>query len=470
MLRRPATVPPRFARQSAAARTVTAPPLGGRLAAAAEAKWPRYFALAVAFYAAVMVSRVHESVTILTRFYAGKVGALLVLATALAYWSELDFRAMRSSVVVKCIGVITVLSLLSVPGSAWMFRSVEFFQTDWSQALVLFFGVVVALRNRRAAHIVVACVTAAAAFAAARLINGGGWNMGGRVYIGGGGSSTYDPNQSAALFVAMLPYAIMFATRPGKMRWVGMASVPLLVIALIKTSSRGGIVAFGVLCLAVIAFAQGRDRGKYAAFMVLAVVVMSFVPHSDLVQRFQEISNGSDYNFEARGGRIEIWKMGMATMLAHPLLGIGAGAYEAAAYSIHGSWATAHNSFVQIGVELGVGGFVTFIVAIVAAFRAGLAARRSAGGIAGTATHQFDRALATASLCSLAAVITAGVFLSMAYSSMVIFALAVPTALVGRVPDGNRGRGGNRQPRRSAVSPFRRLAPAPQGIVATRSV
>lgn len=164
-------------------------------------------------------------------------------------------------------------------------------------------------------------------------------------------------------------------------------------------------------------------------------------------------------------------------MLTHPILGVGVGAYEAANATTAGSWKTAHNAYIQIGVELGIGGILCFLLAIRAAFRSGWKARQASAPTGHDVNEflAFDRMLATAALCSLIGELTAAIFLSMAYDAMTLFVLAVPTALgmgvaastigarlTNGAPAGNpRNRAGWRSARRPAMQPV----PVPVPVV-----
>jgi O-antigen ligase len=230
----------------------------------------------------------------------------------------------------------------------------------------------------------------------------------------------------------MLPYVVLLASRKGVLRWIAVVLIPVFLGAILKTDSRGGVVALGVLAIAFLGVANRRQRKAALILFPLIGVTLFFLPHSNMLARFSELTAGSDYNFDARDGRWPIWKRGIGLMLTHPILGVGVGAYEAANAVTAGSWKNAHNAYIQIGVELGIGGILAFLIAIRAAIRSGWKVRtasaptpenKSDPGVA------FDRMLATAALCSLFAELTAAVFLSMAYDAMTLFALAVPTGL-----------------------------------------
>jgi O-antigen ligase len=77
--------------------------------------------------------------------------------------------------------------------------------------------------------------------------------------------------------------------------------------------------------------------------------------------------------------------------------------YEAANATTANSWKAAHNAYIQIGVELGIGGILAFLLAIRGALLSGWKVRSMStpSGDESDDKLAFDRMLATAALCSL---------------------------------------------------------------------
>ena len=133
-----------------------------------------------------------------------------------------------------------------------------------------------------------------------------------------------------------------------------------------------------------------------------------------------------------------MWKQGLAILATHPW-GVGIAAYETAEGLSHGGkgkWSTAHNSFLQIGVELGVLGLICFIV-IFKKIISGLKEARSIMERMSTPLGEQITAqsqLALALEISLWGFLVTGFFLSQAYSALLYIVLALSIALIQSVP------------------------------------
>ena len=334
----------------------------GRVARATQA-WPAFYGYTLALYLAVVVGRIHEAIPFVARLYLGKTSALVLVAAAVMQVPGRDFARLFKTTTARCLMVITGIAILSVPTSYWPSQSLLFFQNQWPQTILMFACVAVGIQHRRAIAVHyrphrddrTRCADLCSR-RRSRCQRPG--------VFGNALSQTYDPNQSAALFVMVLPYVVLLASRKGKLRWLAIPLIPLFVSALLKTDSRGGIVALGMLAVAFLGVATKKQRKAFLILFPLVAITLMLLPHSNLLARFTELTAGTDYNFDARDGRWPIWKRGIGMMLSHPILGVGIGAYEAANATTANSWKAAHNAYIQIGVELGIGGILAFLLAI----------------------------------------------------------------------------------------------------------
>jgi O-antigen ligase len=147
--------------------------------------------------------------------------------------------------------------------------------------------------------------------------------------------------------------------------------VGLMVLALIFSLSRGGILAF-FIGLATFLFLAPRKKKWLVpvSFGVMGIVVFAYgytLGFDNLIQRFLQIESG-------RQGRLDIWQDAWRILKDHPL-GIGLGNFSQVypLYQIQVTEAVryshAHNDFLQVAIEAGlpacfflVGGFLCFLV------------------------------------------------------------------------------------------------------------
>jgi O-antigen ligase len=416
---------------------------------------PRVFRIALALFLVVAVARIQDVVPVLASLRPGKVLTLTMLvavAVALPRWQL--FSALRSTAA-KCVAVIAALGVLSIPLSIWPSNSAAFFANSLTPSLVLFVVASAGFADRPTASLCVLTLVLSVGADAVYLLTGLAPSIAGRVYIGEG----LDPNESAALFVTTLPFAMLLAPERGGRRWLGLAVAALLVAAVVKTGSRGGVV--GLLVVALILILRAGPRRRWAYILGAAVGAGVFVLAADekLLARFQTIfTPGSDYNVTDREGRLPVWTRGMGYMMTHPVFGVGLDGFETAEGVLSGKvkegfgigkvnegfgirYTAAHNAFVQIGAELGVIGLSAFILALWSAARGcrriELLATRDL--TVSAPVGEQEARLAAAAYCALVGIAATGFFLSLAYHPITLFALAVCVGVCAGSPYAARG-------------------------------
>ncbi|MGH7264839.1 MAG: O-antigen ligase family protein, partial [Candidatus Rokuibacteriota bacterium] len=149
--------------------------------------------------------------------------------------------------------------------------------------------------------------------------------------------------------------------------WVWQLYLPLAVTAILLTASRGSFLT-ALVALVIVPWTQGRlrPRAKVALYALVAAslaLATNFVPQSSL-ERIG--STRADIEAGYLGGRAAIWLAGLEVAREHPLVGVGAGAFEAAvAPALQGDFA-AHQVFLSILVEDGIVGLVLFFAMVAA--------------------------------------------------------------------------------------------------------
>lgn len=136
--------------------------------------------------------------------------------------------------------------------------------------------------------------------------------------------------------------------------------------ALVMAQSRGAFVAF----LAAMLFLGLCRSWKLAVLLPLAVIIGVIAFPNPIKQRALSVSEQDPYAYT----RLEIWKNSLDRITDHPF-GTGLGTYKYLSFKyrfpIEGEIVryekraeSAHNEYLQMAVELGVGGLVVFLVGI----------------------------------------------------------------------------------------------------------
>ena len=390
------------------------------------------FSTCLALFIVVAVARFHGIVPGLGYLRPGKLlmlPMLIAAVVALPRWQL--FFALRT-VVAKCVAVIAALALLSVPLSIWPSNSAQFVLSVLLPSLLLFVVASAGFADRPTAKRCIVALVLSVGADALFLLLGPAPRMAGRPYIGVG----LDPNESAALFVFTLPFAIALGSSGEKRRWLGFGIALLLVAAVVATGSRGGVVGLLAVGATLVLRAGPSKRGGYILAVTTCAAVFALTADESQWARFSTIlTPKSDYNVTDREGRIQVWTRGIGYMVTHPVLGTGISSFEIAEGVLSGKlsqgngvrYTAAHNSFVQIGAELGIFGLTAFVTGLWAAGRGCRRIQRRA--MSDRAAHpqlaEYEAKLATSALCALIGLAVTGFFLSIAYHPITLFALAV---------------------------------------------
>lgn len=168
-----------------------------------------------------------------------------------------------------------------------------------------------------------------------------------------------------SLAVPMAWYMVLTSGGESKFKWfriMNMLYVPLGFFAVILTGSRAGFLV-ALLSLFFIVFTT-RWMGKWGrlsfvlliAILIVAAVII--VPDTTLNRVLSTFSSESSDDL---GGRLTIYAAAARTIDAHPLLGVGSGAFKSAT----GLNIIAHNTFLSVLSETGIIGFLFFTVMLI---------------------------------------------------------------------------------------------------------
>jgi len=187
-------------------------------------------------------------------------------------------------------------------------------------------------------------------------------------------SYMYDGNDLGVILMVGLPFALLLLQSSGKMG--KLMTLPVLLgapVTIALTGSRGafvGLVVVGAALFLLVTHIPLVKRLSVAA--VLGVGVMVAAPEGYWDQMRTIIEPEDDYNLTADSGRKAIWLRGMSYMAQFPILGVGMDNFTRAEGTISEMARNAvpgigvpmlapHNTFVQVGAELGIPALLIWI-------------------------------------------------------------------------------------------------------------
>ncbi len=150
--------------------------------------------------------------------------------------------------------------------------------------------------------------------------------------------------------------------------WLAKACLLLTLAATLVAASRGGLLGL----LATLLFVAARARQGKRNLVVLLVLIGAFnifYPRSPLQRLLHP--NLSDIGSEtAHQGS---WQAGLNMVRAHPLTGIGIGAFKSQMGNYAPDWWTganfmAHNAYISVAAEMGIPGLLLFLSILIATF------------------------------------------------------------------------------------------------------
>jgi O-antigen ligase len=227
-----------------------------------------------------------------------------------------------------------------------------------------------------------------------------------------------DPNLLAAGLVPAIVLAAMLAAtakRPAQ-RVLALLSIPLFVVGIVQTQSRGAFIGLFAMIIAALVLARGRRLQIVLATLgVVAVAAAAFAAYPNALARL------TDSEASGSSGRADLWTVAWRVSEDHPLAGVGLSNYPvvAADYLRRPGTLTAvnliadrphvvHNTYLGMLAESGIVGAGIFLGMVLAALDA---VRRAARRL-GPGGHTAQRAFAIGVLIAAIGMLTTAFFLS----------------------------------------------------------
>jgi hypothetical protein len=182
-----------------------------------------------------------------------------------------------------------------------------------------------------------------------------------------GSTGLYDhPNSFSGLALGMLPF--IYFLFPLADKWGKLFLLVLTVFSLtivLYTGSRTGYIGFLLFSAYVIWQSKHKFKGLLAAVLI-GTIAMPFIPQQ-YIQRFQSIT-GQEKEGHSKFRRIEILHDAVTIFGEHPF-GVGVAAFPFIRQERFGRVQDTHNLYLEVATNLGLQGFIVWVLMISAFFQ-----------------------------------------------------------------------------------------------------
>jgi len=287
--------------------------------------------------------------------------AILVAMIGLVFSRYKSFRLMLVAPNTTRMAVFVLIAALSIFYSIWGSHSFEFFLNSLLPIVVIFYFIIGTAVSTRVIKYYFWSLSISAALLSYLTVKS---DWVGRLTVG----SSYDPNDLAMILVTCLPIIIgIFLVSKGLVKVTVMLIISVLLTAIFLTGSRGGMLGLIAVLTYILTsgFVWGEINLKKLMIGVMIIsmamiIIWSIVPSEIQNQLASLLNIGSDYNVSDSTGRLSIWGRGIDIIISRPY-GVGLDSFEIAEGRISNVYQAAHNSLLQVTVELGVLGLIVYL-------------------------------------------------------------------------------------------------------------
>ena len=192
-----------------------------------------------------------------------------------------------------------------------------------------------------------------------------------------------DANDFALALNIALPFAffLMIGTRNKIVKGFLASSAILFIIGIVISNSRGGFITL-LSTLVFIILSQKKKRVLGLTIGAVAVTGLFVLAPPSYIERIQTITGTALEEGGTGYGRLTLWKAGLEMMIDHPFTGVGLGRYQSSyGYEYHreddSKWRVAHNSYITVGAETGIAGFLIYFYLLYTIFKENYGIRKS---------------------------------------------------------------------------------------------
>lgn len=283
-----------------------------------------------------------------------------------------------------------ILACASVPFGIAMGRSASFFLHSYSKTLIFAAFLMVATRRARDLFLFVwAFVAACGILSFLMIFVFEMTRIPGDLAVRLSGLYTYDANDAALVLTVGLPLTLL-TLQTSKTTGKALSALVFcgMGVALARSGSRGAFIGLVFVGLALLISWPRASLAKRLAVLGAVLLTLHVAAPLGYWDRMGTLLNPTeDYNWDSINGRKAVALRGIGYMLDHPFFGVGIGNFERAEGTISEKakehhpaqplrWTPPHNSFIQVGAELGIPGLFLWWFLLVGGLVAPIRLRR----------------------------------------------------------------------------------------------
>lgn len=334
------------------------------------------FAGALAVLTAFMIySRTLETFTMVTGLRIPfLLSGLLIFVFITSIPSGRLFQCIGENRSLRYFLLFTCWMLLCAPFSYWRGGTIKLLVYNWFPLVVGLIGIGATIYLPRSIHRMAGVMALSAMTISFSTLVFGKFDVDDRLRVGSG--TLGNSNDLALLILAGIPFLFLLLT-DRTWGWVSklgaLATIPVAILAILRTGSRAALLALLVTFLFLVVFSYGAARVKIMVAGLVAALVMLGLLSDRLVTRLGTLFRDDESIIEAsesRKHRQEKLFESITMTFDHPLLGVGPGVHDAAQADLdkqsgqRPDWQVSHNSFTQVSSETGIPGFLLYVAAI----------------------------------------------------------------------------------------------------------
>lgn len=320
--------------------------------------------------------RPYEFVSLIEAIKVTKVS--IILAFIASFFESFERRIVWKDYSFLCFLGLQILAVALLPFSMWRANSLDFLATSYWKTFIAFYLLVIVINCYKRFNIIINSIFLSIGIVAFRAIQAFYNHQfvidsdGSRRVVGVSTLSSSNPNDIALTFAMIIPLGLsLISNSNGILKKIYFTVITVIIcIALIYTGSRGGYLGFavGVIVFYILKYKNNKMK-LFLSICMLGLIISLLLPQ-EYKSRFLSSFDTTDYSYaDQSAGRLAIWQRGLQSLTSRPF-GVGinnsylAEGEQKNIQGLSGRWNVIHNSYIQVGVDLGVTGLLLYLLFI----------------------------------------------------------------------------------------------------------